>query len=65
MSNILNHNRNIFDFKINKSNYWDFHLCVDINDGNTYGVPKVYTFKDKVKVNIYDNLIIDFNSVDI
>ena len=36
MSNILNHNRNIFDFKINKSNYWDFHLCVDINDGNTY-----------------------------
>lgn len=36
MSNILNHNRNIFDFKINKSNYWDFHLCVDINDANTY-----------------------------
>lgn len=36
-----------------------------LNDGNTYGVPKVYTFKDKVKVNIYNNLIIDFNSVDI
>lgn len=29
MSNILNHNRNIFDFKINKSDYWDFHLCIN------------------------------------
>lgn len=26
MSNILNHNRNIFDFKLNKSDYWDFHI---------------------------------------
>ena len=34
MSNILNHNRNIFDFKINKSDYWDFHLCID-NTANT------------------------------
>ena len=29
MSNILNHNRNIFDFKLDLSNYWDFHICLD------------------------------------
>lgn len=29
MSNILNHNRNIFDLKIDKSEYWDFHLSLD------------------------------------
>lgn len=29
MSNILNHNRNIFEFDINKEDYWDFHLCFD------------------------------------
>lgn len=32
MSNILNHNRNIFQFDINKEDYWDFQLCID----NTY-----------------------------
>lgn len=31
MSNILNHNRNIFEFDINKEDYWDFHLCIDNN----------------------------------
>ena len=40
MSNILNHNRNIFEFDINKEDYWDFHLCIDnsnadISDGLT------------------------------
>ena len=35
-----------------------------LNDNN-YGAPKFYTFNDKVKVNIYDNLTIDFNSIDI
>lgn len=29
MSNILNHNRNIFQFDINKEDYWDFQLCID------------------------------------
>lgn len=29
MSNILQHNRKIFDVKLDKSNYWDFHLCID------------------------------------
>ena len=29
MSNILNHNRDIFQFYLNKEDYWDFHLCID------------------------------------
>ena len=29
MSNILNHNRNIFEIDLNKEDYWDFHLCID------------------------------------
>ena len=29
MSNILNHNRNIFEFDLNKEDYWDFHICLD------------------------------------
>ena len=32
---------------------------------NGYNVPKIYTFQDKVKVNIYDNLVIDFKEFDI
>lgn len=32
---------------------------------NGYDAPITYTFSDKVKVNIYDNLEIDFNSFDI
>lgn len=40
MSNILNHNRNIFEFDLNKEDYWDFQLCidntfVDMSDGLT------------------------------
>lgn len=34
MSNILNHNRNIFELDINKEDYWDFHLCIDNSAGN-------------------------------
>lgn len=34
MSNILNHNRDIFQFSINKDDYWDFHLCVDDSSGD-------------------------------
>lgn len=29
MGNILNHNRNIFDIKLCKHDYWDFHICLD------------------------------------
>lgn len=32
---------------------------------NGYDAPISYTFQDKVKVNIYDNLEIDFNSIDL
>ena len=32
---------------------------------NGYDAPISYTFDDNVKVNIYDNLKIDFNSIDI
>lgn len=35
MSNILNHNRDIFQFYLNKEDYWDFHLCID-NIGGDY-----------------------------
>lgn len=40
MSNILNHNRNIFEFDLIKEDYWDFHLCfdnsyIDMSDGLT------------------------------
>ena len=34
MGNILNHNRNIFEYDINKEDYWDFHLCIDTNYGD-------------------------------
>jgi len=29
MSNILNHNRDIFQFDLNKEDYWDFQICLD------------------------------------
>lgn len=29
MGNILNHNRRIFQFDLNKEDYWDFHICLD------------------------------------
>ena len=32
---------------------------------NAYGMPDVYTFNDKVKVNIYDDLEIDFSTIDL
>ncbi len=34
MSNILNHNRDIFQFYLNKEDYWDFHLCIDNISGD-------------------------------
>ena len=39
MSNILNHNRDFFQFYLNKEDYWDFHLCIDnISDFYTEGL---------------------------
>lgn len=35
MSNIFNHNREIFQISINKDNYWDFHLSTDYRSGDS------------------------------
>ncbi|MBS6602035.1 MAG: Uma2 family endonuclease [Clostridium sp.] len=50
--------------------YWivnpmDKNILVYTLYDNGYNVPKIYTFQDKVKVNIYDNLVIDFKEFDI
>lgn len=34
MSNILNHNRRIVDFDLNKEDYWDFQISLDTYIGN-------------------------------
>ncbi|MDP4177165.1 MAG: Uma2 family endonuclease [Bacillota bacterium] len=36
-----------------------------LDDNMHYASPKAYTFKDKIKVGIYNNLEIDFNSLDL
>ena len=36
-----------------------------LNDKGQYDEPKVYALNDKVKVNIYDNLEIDFSAFDL
>jgi Uma2 family endonuclease len=36
-----------------------------LDENNQYAAPYSYTFKDKIKVGIYDNLEIDFNSLDL
>ena len=55
-------------FKVRE--YWIINpmrknILVYVLTGNGYDAPITYTFTDKVKVNIYDNLEIDFNSIDI
>lgn len=40
-------------------------LVYKLAENNQYAAPKTYTFKDKIKVGIYDNLEIDFNSLDL
>ena len=58
---------NLYD-KYKVKEYWIVNpmkntiLVYTLEDDNGYGMPVNYTFKDKVKVNIYDNLQIDFNS---
>jgi Uma2 family endonuclease len=41
------------------------NILVYILTDNGYDAPISYTFQDKIKVSIYDNLKIDFNSIDI
>lgn len=41
------------------------NILVYVLTENGYDAPITYTFSDKVKVNIYDNFGIDFNSIDI
>ncbi|NLL30604.1 MAG: Uma2 family endonuclease [Clostridiales bacterium] len=50
--------------------YWivnpmEKNILVYILQDNGYSAPKVYTFKDAIKVNIFENLIIDFNTFEI
>lgn len=40
-------------------------LVYILDESNQYAAPKNYTFKDKIKVHIYDNLEIDFNKLDL
>jgi len=59
---------NLYDqFKVRE--YWivspmdETILVYMLDKNNQYAAPKGYTFKDKVKVGIYYNLKIDFNSL--
>lgn len=60
---------NLYDvFKVKE--YWivnpmDRNIFVYILGDNGFNAPKVYSFKDKVKVNIFDSLLIDFNAFDL
>ncbi|OAA94111.1 Uma2 family endonuclease [Clostridium coskatii] len=55
-------------FKVRE--YWiinpmEQNILVYTLTDNGYNAPKLYSFNDKVKVNIYDNLEIDFNSLNL
>ena len=56
------------NFKVKE--YWiinpmKMNILVYVLTENGYDAPTSYTFNDKVKVNIYYNLEIDFNSIDL
>lgn len=38
-------------------------LVYQLGDDNAYAAPETYTFKDKLKVGIFENLFIDFNVI--
>lgn len=63
--------RKLYEYeKYQVKEYWivnpiEKNIFVYTLNNNTYGAPKVYTFKDKVKVNLYNNLSIDFNLLNI
>lgn len=61
---------NLYDhYKIRE--YWIVNpmkktiLVYKLDENNQYAAPESYTFKDKIKVSIYDNLEIDFNKLDL
>lgn len=57
------------EFKVRE--YWIINpmeqtiVVYKLDDTMQYAAPKFYTFKDKIKVGIYDNLEIDFNTLDL
>jgi Uma2 family endonuclease len=61
---------NLYD-KYKVKEYWIVNpikkniLVYTLNDNESYGMPDIYTFEDKIKVGIYNNLEIDFNSFDL
>ncbi|WP_236035320.1 hypothetical protein [Clostridium sp. HV4-5-A1G] len=40
-------------------------LIYKLDDTMNYGAPKAYSFTDKIKVGIYDDLEIDFNNLNV
>lgn len=61
---------NLYDqYKIRE--YWIVNpmnetiLVYKLDKNNQYAAPESYTFKDKIKVGIYDNLEIDFKTLDL
>ena len=58
---------NLYD-KYKVKEYWIVNpmkkniLVYKLDENESYGMPDIYTFEDKVKVSIYNNLEIDFNS---
>jgi Uma2 family endonuclease len=40
-------------------------LVYTLDENNQYAAPDSYIFKDKIKVSIYDNLEIDFNTLEL
>ena len=58
---------NLYD-KYKVKEYWIVNpikkniLVYKLDEKERYGMPDIYTFQDKVRVSIYDNLEIDFNS---
>ena len=58
---------NLYD-KYKVKEYWIVNpmkkniLVYKLDNNEGYGMPDVYTFEDKIKVGIYENLEIDFNS---
>ena len=59
---------NLYD-KYKVKEYWIVNpmkkniLVYKLDENERYGMPDIYTFEDKVKVGIYDDLEIDFNSI--
>ncbi|WP_234124306.1 Uma2 family endonuclease [Clostridium hydrogenum] len=58
-----------YQFKVRE--YWIVNpmeetiLVYSLNENCEYAAPKSYTFKNTIKVGIYDNLEIDFNDLDL